>query len=61
MGAAFIPLATVICFGMLYGTVLILLVIPAILSSLETCEMGWKRLQARADALQNPALGAPVS
>ncbi|MFK8041659.1 efflux RND transporter permease subunit [Congregibacter sp.] len=61
MGAAFIPLATVICFGMLYGTGLILLVIPAILSALESCELSWRRLQSRADDLKNPALGAPGS
>jgi multidrug efflux pump subunit AcrB len=61
MGAAFIPLAVVICFGMLYGTVLILLVIPAILSALEACERALQRLQTRAEALKKPALGAPVS
>jgi multidrug efflux pump subunit AcrB len=36
MGAMMNPLATVVCFGLLYGTSLILLVIPAILSALET-------------------------
>lgn len=36
MGAAMSPLAVVICFGLLYGTTLILFVIPAILSALET-------------------------
>ncbi|RMA77669.1 efflux RND transporter permease subunit [Umboniibacter marinipuniceus] len=41
MGEAFIPLATVICFGMLYGTVLILLVIPAMLSALDTIQTNW--------------------
>ncbi len=61
MGAAFIPLATVICFGMLYGTVLILLVIPAILSALETCELGWRRLQNRAEALKISAPGAQTT
>jgi len=57
MGAAFIPLAVVICFGMLYGTVLILLVILAILSGLETMELRWKALQARAEQLKTPTLG----
>ena len=36
IGAAFTPLAAAICFGMLYGTVLVLLVIPALLSSVIT-------------------------
>jgi multidrug efflux pump subunit AcrB len=58
MGEAFIPLATVICFGMLYGTVLILLVIPAILSALETVHNNWLDLQRRAEQLKQPALGA---
>jgi multidrug efflux pump subunit AcrB len=58
MGAAFIPLATVICFGMLYGTVLILLVIPAILSALETCKHSWQKLGTRAEALNTPDMGA---
>ena len=57
MGAAFIPLATVICFGMLYGTLLILLVIPAILSSLETMEGGWKAWGARAEQLRLTTAG----
>ncbi|MEH6911943.1 MAG: efflux RND transporter permease subunit [Oceanicoccus sp.] len=35
IGAQMAPLAAVICFGMLYGTLLILLVIPALLSSIE--------------------------
>lgn len=61
MGEAFIPLATVICFGMLYGTGLILLVIPAILSALDTCESSWHRLKNRAEKLNTPALGAPIS
>ena len=61
MGAAFIPLAAVICFGMLYGTLLILLVIPAILSSLETIEHKWHGLRERADALKIPAPGAQTS
>jgi multidrug efflux pump subunit AcrB len=61
MGAAFIPLAVVICFGMLYGTALILLVIPAILSALETCEHSLQRLHSRADALKTPAPGAQLS
>jgi multidrug efflux pump subunit AcrB len=58
MGATFIPLATVICFGMLYGTVLILLVIPAILSALESIDQNWQRLAERAEALKTPALEA---
>jgi multidrug efflux pump subunit AcrB len=57
MGEAFIPLAVVICFGMLYGTVLILLVIPAILSVLETLELSLARYRARAEALRDPAYG----
>lgn len=61
MGAAFIPLAVVICFGMLYGTVLILLVIPAILSSLDTIEHRWRRLQARAEALKEPTAGVQTA
>jgi len=36
MGEVMAPLAVVICFGMLYGTFLILFVIPAILSGIET-------------------------
>lgn len=59
MGATFIPLATVICFGMLYGTVLILLVIPAILSALETCKQSWHQLGTRAEALKTPSMGVP--
>ena len=35
MGAVMVPLAVVICFGLLYGTTLILFVIPTILSVLE--------------------------
>ncbi|MEE4276879.1 MAG: efflux RND transporter permease subunit [Halieaceae bacterium] len=61
MGAAFIPLAVVICFGMLYGTLLILLVIPAILSALETCTQRWLDLRDRAEALKIPASGAQPS
>lgn len=61
MGAAFIPLAVVICFGMLYGTLLILLVIPAILSALETLERQWQGLHERAQALKIPAPGAHTS
>jgi multidrug efflux pump subunit AcrB len=61
MGAAFIPLAVVICFGMLYGTGLILLVIPAILSALETCEHRLAALRDRAEALKTPTLGAELS
>ncbi len=34
IGAAFTPLAAAICFGMLYGTILVLLVIPALLSAI---------------------------
>jgi multidrug efflux pump subunit AcrB len=36
IAAMFIPLAAAICFGMLYGTILVLLVIPALLSSIIT-------------------------
>jgi len=36
IAAMFTPLATAICFGMLYGTLLVLLVIPALLSSIIT-------------------------
>ena len=36
MGQVMQPLATVICFGMLYGTLLILLIIPVLLSLLES-------------------------
>ena len=36
MGEAMAPLAVVICFGLMYGTTLILLTIPAVLSILET-------------------------
>ncbi len=36
IGSAMAPLAVVICFGLLYGTTLILLTIPALLSILET-------------------------
>ena len=36
MGSAMSPLAVVICFGLLYGTTLILFVIPALLSALDT-------------------------
>jgi multidrug efflux pump subunit AcrB len=61
MGATFIPLATVICFGMLYGTVLILLVIPAILSALESIGQNWQHLAERAEALKTPALEAQTS
>ena len=35
MGAVMVPLAVVICFGLLYGTTLILFVIPTLLSVLE--------------------------
>ena len=35
MGEVMVPLAVVICFGLLYGTTLILFVIPTILSVLE--------------------------
>jgi multidrug efflux pump subunit AcrB len=48
MGQAFIPLAAVICFGMLYGTVLILLVIPSILSALDTIKLKLQATHARA-------------
>ena len=61
MGAAFIPLAVVICFGMLYGTLLILLVIPAILSALETCALWLRDLRADADALKTQTPGVQVS
>lgn len=36
MGEMMAPLAVIICFGMMYGTLLILFVIPAILSIIET-------------------------
>ena len=36
MGSAMSPLAVVICFGLLYGTTLILFVIPALLSAMNT-------------------------
>jgi Cu/Ag efflux pump CusA len=36
MGEAMAPLAVVICFGLLYGTTLILFTIPAVLSILES-------------------------
>jgi len=36
IAAMFTPLAAAICFGMVYGTVLVLLVIPALLSSVIT-------------------------
>jgi multidrug efflux pump subunit AcrB len=61
MGAAFIPLAVVICFGMLYGTVLILLVIPAILSALETCEQHWQRLRRGPKPSRTPLLEHKVT
>jgi multidrug efflux pump subunit AcrB len=35
MGEVMVPLAVVICFGLMYGTTLILFVIPTILSVLE--------------------------
>ena len=49
MGAAMSPLAVVICFGLLYGTTLILLVIPAVLSIIETLQ------QRRAARKPQPA------
>jgi len=61
MGAAFIPLAVVICFGMLYGTLLILLVIPAILSALETCGHRLRELRERAESLKTPTPGVHAS
>ena len=36
MGETMAPLAVAICFGLMYGTALILLVIPAILSAMES-------------------------
>ena len=59
MGAAMAPLAVVICFGMLYGTFLILLVIPALLWSIEARRE--KRAHKKA-IKQNSgaALGTPV-
>ena len=36
MAAVFIPLAVAICFGLIYGTILVLFVIPALLSSVLT-------------------------
>jgi multidrug efflux pump subunit AcrB len=57
MGSAMAPLAVVICFGLLYGTTLILFVIPALLSALDTISQGREFRQsheARTD--QNTAL-----
>jgi multidrug efflux pump subunit AcrB len=61
MGAAFIPLAVVICFGMLYGTVLILLVIPAILSVLDALSRRWSAFRHRAAALKPPVAGVQTA
>jgi multidrug efflux pump subunit AcrB len=41
MGEMMAPLAVVICFGLLYGTTLILFVIPAMLSVIETLKVKW--------------------
>ncbi len=59
MGAAMAPLATVIIFGMLYGTLLILLVLPALLWSIEARRE--KRAKRKA-IKQNvgPTLGSPA-
>lgn len=43
MAAAFTPLATSICFGMLYGTILVLLVVPAVLSAIITINEWFER------------------
>jgi multidrug efflux pump subunit AcrB len=55
MGSAMAPLAVVICFGLLYGTTLILVTIPAVLSLLETLEQ--RRLDRRAAAIDNALSG----
>lgn len=64
MGEAMAPLAVVICFGLLYGTTLILFLIPAILSALET--LASRRAQKNAPALGTtpviyPALNQPAA
>ena len=46
MGEAMAPLAVVICFGLLYGTTLILFTIPAILSILESLSSRRKNTEA---------------
>ena len=54
MGAAMAPLAVVICFGLLYGTTLILFTIPAVLSIIETLRL--RRLQRRAARAAAPGV-----
>ncbi len=56
MGAAMSPLAVVICFGLLYGTTLILLVIPAVLSIIETLQ---QRREARREQRARGAGNTP--
>jgi len=55
MGEAMAPLATVICFGILYGTLLILMVIPALLWSIE------HRRERRLAKTQQTSLIQPLS
>ncbi len=59
MGEVMAPLAVVICFGMLYGTLLILFVIPAIISALETIA-AWigKFKSPKSATVAQEALGA---
>jgi len=47
MAAAFTPLAAAICFGMLYGTLLVLLVVPALLSSMITITQWFETKRTR--------------
>jgi multidrug efflux pump subunit AcrB len=58
MGDAMSPLAVVICFGLLYGTTLILFVIPAILSALETITDRYRRAGTRAANSASPVTPA---
>ena len=53
IGAMFKPLAAAICFGLLYGTLLVLLVIPVLLSLVIG---GQKRLAGWLDAIPRPRL-----
>ncbi|TQV85974.1 efflux RND transporter permease subunit [Aliikangiella coralliicola] len=53
MGAFMAPLAIVICFGLIYGTLLILLVIPALLSMLETVSLRWLNKNSEYGAADN--------
>ncbi|MCB1693960.1 MAG: efflux RND transporter permease subunit, partial [Pseudomonadales bacterium] len=54
MAAAFTPLAAAICFGMLYGTLLVLLVVPALLSSIVTMTE-WFEARRRRKSHEGPA------